>query len=57
VFRSAGFIPVERDGEIYLDIDLAMVRRIRPWEAASHIEQGIGAAGLRRLRLGDHHPQ
>jgi hypothetical protein len=50
-FRAAGFVPVERDGEIYLEIDLTQVHRIRHWTEAPHIEDVVSAVGLRRWQL------
>jgi hypothetical protein len=51
VFRAARFVPVERDGEIYLEVDLTQAHRIDHWAEAPHIEDVVSAAGLRRLRL------
>jgi hypothetical protein len=48
-FRAARFVPVERNGEIYLEVDLTQAHRIRHWTEAPHIEDVMGAAGLRRL--------
>jgi hypothetical protein len=50
-FRAAGFVPIERDGEIYVEVDLAQAQRIRHWTERPHIEDVVSAAGLSRLRL------
>jgi hypothetical protein len=50
-FRAAGFVPVERDGEICLGVDLTQAHRIRHWTEAPHIQDVMSAAPLRRLRL------
>jgi hypothetical protein len=50
-FPAAGFVPVERDGEIYLEVDLTQAHRIHYWTEAPHIEDVMRAAGLGQLRL------
>jgi hypothetical protein len=56
-FRAAGFVPIERDNEIYLDVDLTKATRIRRWTEAPHIEEVVGEAGRRRVRLTENGPQ
>jgi hypothetical protein len=50
-FRVVEFVPVECDGEIYLEVDLPQAHRIGHWTEAPHIEDVVSAAGLKRLRL------
>jgi hypothetical protein len=50
-FQAAGCLPVERDGEIYIEVDLTEVHRIRHRTEAPHMEDVLSAADLRRLRL------
>jgi hypothetical protein len=48
-FRAAEFVPIERDGEIYFEVDLTQAHRIRHWTEALHIEDVVSAVGLRCL--------
>jgi hypothetical protein len=50
-FRAAGFVPVERDGEIYLEVTLIQAHPVPHWTEVPHIEDVVSVAGLRRLRL------
>jgi hypothetical protein len=44
-------VPVERDSEISLEVDLMQAHRIRHWTEAPQIEDVVSAAGLGQLRL------
>jgi hypothetical protein len=45
-FRATGFVPIECDGDIYLQINLSNAIRIRDWVEMPHREDVMGITDL-----------
>jgi hypothetical protein len=55
-FRAAGFVPVGRGDELYLEIDLSKATRIRQWTEAPHVEEAVAGAGRGTDPIGGESP-
>jgi hypothetical protein len=54
-FRAAGFVPIERDGDRYRQVDLLKTTQFRDWAEEPHTEAVVSVASLRRVRLVENH--
>jgi hypothetical protein len=56
-FRAAGLVPYEvPSGEMYLHVDGRAARKVREWREGRHIEERMGPAGRRLVRLVEERP-